>query len=447
MHLVVIGAGYVGLVTGACLSEFGHVVVCVDRDAARIAALEQGKTPVFEPGLDAILQRNTRAGRLRFTTDLAAAMPGAELAMIAVGTPTRPEDRSVDLSAVHAAAREVAQSAPDGPLVVIKSTVPVGTCHGVVKILRAARPDAAWDVASNPEFLREGSAVEDFLRPDRIVCGVTSPRAERLLAELYRPLYLNQTPLLVTTPESAELVKYATNAFLATKVAFINEMADLCEATGADVQAVAKGLGMDRRIGPKFLHAGPGFGGSCLPKDGRALCAMGRAREAQLKIVEAVMAANDERKRRMPDRIAAALGGDLQGKTLAVLGVTFKPNTDDVREAPSLEIIPLLQKSGARIRAYDPKGMPKAAEILAGVAWCEDAYAAMQGADALVILTEWNEFRALHLDRVKALLRQPVVIDLRDIYAPQQMAELGFRYTSVGRPYPPRPGATARHAR
>jgi UDPglucose 6-dehydrogenase len=325
--------------------------------------------------------------------------------------------------------------------------VPVGTCREVANILRAARPEVAWDVASNPEFQREGSAVEDFLRPDRIVCGVTSPRAERLLAELYRPLYLNQTPLLVTTPESAELVKYATNAFLATKVAFINEMADLCEATGADVQAVAKGLGMDRRIGPKFLHAGPGFGGSCLPKDGRALCAMGRAREAQLKIVEAVMAANDERKRRMPDRIAAALGGDLQGKTLAVLGVTFKPNTDDVREAPSLEIIPLLQKSGARIRAYDPKGMPKAAEILAGVAWCEDAYAAMQGADALVILTEWNEFRALHLDRVKALLRQPVVIDLRDIYAPQQMAELGFRYTSVGRPYPPRPGATARHAR
>ena len=434
MHVAMIGTGYVGLVSGACLSEFGHVVVCVDRDAAKIAALEQGKCPVFEPGLDAILARNTRAGRLRFTSDLAEALQGAHLAMIAVGTPMRPEDRSVDLSAVHAAARALAESARDAPLVVIKSTVPVGTCREVVKILRAARPDQAWDVASNPEFLREGSAVEDFLRPDRIVCGVTSPRAERLLAELYRPLYLNQTPLLVTTPESAELVKYATNAFLATKVAFINEMADLCEAVGADVQAVAKGLGMDRRIGPKFLHAGPGFGGSCFPKDGRALCAMGRARGAPMRIVEAVMAANDERKRRMPDRIAAALGGELRGRTLAVLGVTFKPNTDDVREAPSLEIIPLLQARGAQIRAYDPKGMSRASEILAGVTWCDDAYAAMRDADALVILTEWNEFRALHLDRVKALLRQPVVIDLRDIYAPEQMGELGFRYTSVGRP-------------
>jgi len=434
MRIAMIGAGYVGLVSGACFSEFGHLVACVDRDTDKIQALEQGKIPVYEPGLDAFAARNVRAGRLRFTSDLASAMSGVEIAMIAVGTPSRRESGEVDLSAVRAAAQDVAAAARGALLVVTKSTVPVGTCREVARILQAVRPDVPWDVASNPEFLREGSAVEDFLRPDRIICGVTSQRAERLLRELYRPLYLNQTPMLFTTPESAELIKYATNAFLATKIAFINEMADVCEAVGADVQVVARGMGMDGRIGPKFLHAGPGFGGSCLPKDIRALAAAGRASGAPARIVEAVIAANEERKRRMADKIAAAFGGALRGKTLGLLGITFKPNTDDLREAPSLEIIPLLQARGASIRAYDPKGMARASELLPGVAWCEDAYAVVRQADALVILTEWNEFRALHLDEIKALLKQPVVIDLRNIYDRERMAELGFRYTSVGRP-------------
>jgi UDPglucose 6-dehydrogenase len=434
MRVVMIGAGYVGLVSGACLSEFGHVVACVERDTARLRALERGEIPIYEPGLDALVARNARAGRLRFTSDLASSLSGVELAMLAVGTPSRPGGGEVDLSAVYAAVQEIAATARAPLLVATKSTVPVGTAREVGRRLRSARSEVAWDVASNPEFLREGSAVEDFLHPDRIVCGVATPHAERLLRELYRPLHLNQTPLIVTTPESAELVKYATNAFLATKVAFINELADVCEAVGADVQVVARGMGMDGRIGPKFLHAGPGFGGSCLPKDVRALAATARERGAPLRIVEAVLAANQERKRRMVDKIAAALGGDLHGRTVALLGVTFKPNTDDVREAPSLEIVPLLQARGARIRAFDPKGMQRAAERLPGVEWGEDAYSILHQADALVLLTEWNEFRALHLDEVKALLRQPVVIDLRNVYDREHMAALGFHYTSLGRP-------------
>jgi UDPglucose 6-dehydrogenase len=433
VRIAMIGSGYVGLVSSACFSEFGHRVTCVDRDAGRIELLAQGEFPIYEPGLDRLVERNAQAGRLVFTTELVEALREAEVAMIAVGTPSRRGDGAADLSFVYAAAREIAAGAKGELLVVTKSTVPVGTAREVARILREVRPDLRFDVASNPEFLREGSAIEDFLRPDRVICGTSSQRAQAVLRQLYRPLFLNETPLLFTTLESAELIKYASNCFLATKITFVNEMADYCEAVGADVQEIARGMGLDRRIGSKFLHAGPGFGGSCFPKDARALVAEAHARGLRLRILESVVEVNDARKRRMADRIAETMGGDLRGKAIAILGFSFKPNTDDVREAPSLQIVPLLQQRGAAIRGYDPKGMPAAGRLLPGVIWCQDAYGAMDGADALVILTEWNEFRALDLDRTRKALAQPLVIDLRNIYRPDQMAAAGLRYTSVGR--------------
>ena len=433
MRIAMIGAGYVGLVSGACFSEFGHSVTCVERNALIVERLQRGETSIFEPGLDRLVERNLAAGRLRFTSELAPALRDAEVVMIAVGTPSRRGDGAADLSYVYASVREVAVALGREALLVTKSTVPVGTCREVERIVHEARPELRLEVASNPEFLREGSALEDLMRPDRVVCGVRSERARELLSQLYRPLNLNETPILFTSPETAELIKYASNCFLATKITFINELADYCEAVGADVQAVARGMGMDRRIGPKFLHAGPGFGGSCFPKDARALASAAHEQGRSLRIVEAVIEVNEARKRRMADKIADAVGGDLRGRTLAVLGFTFKPNTDDVREAPSLAIVPRLQQRGATIRGYDPKGMAAAAELLPGVIWCDDAWAAMRGADALVILTEWNEFRALALERVRETLARPVVVDLRNIYRPEQMTAAGLAYTSVGR--------------
>jgi UDPglucose 6-dehydrogenase len=433
MQIAMIGTGYVGLVSGACFAEFGHNVVCVDRDPSRIAILAAGASPFYEPGLADLVARNLAAGRLRFSFDLGQAVPGADIVFIAVGTPSR-EDGEADLSAVYEAAREIAGALRGYAVIVTKSTVPVGTSREVSRIVHTARPGAEFDVASNPEFLREGSAIGDFMRPDRVVCGTETPRAEQALREAYRPLFLNETPMLFTTIEASELIKYGANAFLSTKITFINEVADLCEAYGVDVQAVARGIGLDRRIGPKFLHPGPGYGGSCFPKDTRALLAMARKKGVRLRIVNAAVETNDQRADQMVVKIKGALGGNLAGATLAVLGVTFKPNTDDVREAPSLKIIPKLQAGGAVIRAFDPKGTEQGRLHLDGVAWCEDAYSAIENADALIILTEWNEFRALDLERVRSLLRQPVVIDLRDIYKPAAMAALGFRYFSVGRP-------------
>lgn len=429
-----IGTGYVGLVSGACFSEFGVEVTCVDRDEAKIKALKVGRIPIYEPGLEALVSNNTRAGRLSFTTDCPSAVASADIVMIAVGTPSRRGDGHADLSYVFEVAEQIASVITGYTLVVMKSTVPVGTGREVARVIREARPDAEFDVASNPEFLREGAAINDFMRPDRVIVGVDSERAKALLAELYRPLFLIETPVLFTTLETAELVKYASNCFLATKVTFINEIADLCEKVGADVHDVARGIGLDGRIGRKFLHPGPGFGGSCFPKDTVAFIRTAQQFAVPSRIVEAVVAVNEERKRRMASRVIEACGGSLAGKTVAVLGVTFKPNTDDVRESSSLIIIPALQDAGASIRAFDPAGMEEAAKQLEGVVWCGDAYEAMAGADCLCILTEWNEFRALDLARVKALLKAPLMIDLRNIYKPADMAAAGFRYISVGRP-------------
>ena len=432
MRIAMIGTGYVGLVSGACLSEFGHDVACVDNDVAKITALKSGKVPIFEPGLEEVIAANTKAGRLSFTNELSKAVTKADAVFIAVGTPSRRGDGHADLSYVYAAAKEIARSLDGYKVVVTKSTVPVGTSREVERILRGTRPNADFDVASNPEFLREGSAIEDFRRPDRIVVGTESDRARSMMKEVYRPLYLNETPIVFTSRETAELIKYAANAFLATKISFINEMADICEKVGADVQDIARGIGLDGRIGSKFLHAGPGFGGSCFPKDTLALLKTSQQVGAPTRIVEAVVEVNDARKARMADKIAGVLG-DVRGKSIAVLGLTFKPNTDDMRDAPSLTIIPALRESGANIRAYDPEGMDEARRHLE-IVLCENAYEALSGADAVVILTEWNEFRALDLKRVKALMKTPVMIDLRNIYRPQQMAEAGFRYVSVGRP-------------
>ena len=434
MRVAMIGAGYVGLVSGACLSEFGDNVVCVDSDAARIAALREGRMPIFEPGLGALVASNVQAGRLSFSTNLAPAVAEAEAVFIAVGTPSRRGDGYADLSYVHAAAEEIAAALDGYTVVVTKSTVPVGTGREVQRILRATRPDADVDVASNPEFLREGSAINDFMRPDRVIVGTDSERAGEVMRALYRPLFLNETPVLFTTLETAELIKYAANAFLATKVAFINEMADLCERNGADVQVLARALGLDGRIGSKFLHPGPGFGGSCFPKDIVALVSIARASEAPSRIIEAVVEANDARKKAMVGKIIEACDGSVAGKTVAVLGLTFKPNTDDMREAPSLEIIPPLQGAGAVVRAFDPEGMQEAGRLLSGVTWCSNAYEAMEGADALTILTEWNEFRALDLRRVKTLMKRPLIVDLRNIYEPREMAAAGIDYFSLGRP-------------
>ena len=434
MRIAVIGTGYVGLVSGACFSAFGVDVVCVDNDAAKIARLEQGEMPIYEPGLETLVAENVAAGRLSFTTDLPAAVGGAEAVFIAVGTPSRRGDGHADLSHVFAAAEEIGRALDGYTVVVTKSTVPVGTGRRVAAILEEVRPGARFDVAANPEFLREGSAIEDFMRPDRVVIGTDSERARAVLRALYRPLYLIETPILFTTVETAELIKYAANAFLATKITFINEIADLCETVGADVQDVARGIGLDGRIGRKFLHAGPGFGGSCFPKDCRALVRTAHEAERNLAIVETVVRVNDARKRAMADKIIAACGGTVAGKRLAVLGLTFKPNTDDMRDAPSLVILPALEAAGAEIHAFDPEGMDEAGKLLPGLVCCADPYAAIENADALVLLTEWNAFRALDLDRVRHLLRTPLVIDLRNIYEPQQMVAAGLAYVSVGRP-------------
>jgi UDPglucose 6-dehydrogenase len=434
MKIAMIGTGYVGLVSGACFSEFGLEVVCVDKDGKKIAMLEEGRIPIYEPGLDVLVERHRTAGRLSFTTDLKAAIDGAEAVFIGVGTPSRRGDGHADLTYVFAAAEEIAASLQHPTLVVTKSTVPVGTGRKLQRIFTARRPDLAIDVASNPEFLREGSAIEDFLRPDRVVCGVESDHARDVLSRCYRPLTLIETPILFTTLETAELIKYATNAFLATKITFINEVADLCERVGADVQQVAKGMGLDGRIGKKFLHAGPGYGGSCFPKDTLALLRTGEQHNTHLRIVEAVVGVNDGRKRRMVRKITDACGGSVAGKTIAILGVTFKPGTDDMRESPSLVIVPALQGEGATVRAFDPEGMGEAAQLLPEVDWCQDAYHALEGADAAVILTEWNEFRGLDLDRARDAMRRPVLIDLRNVFDPAQVAAAGFSYTSIGRP-------------
>ena len=432
MRIAMIGTGYVGLVSGACLSEFGHHVTCVDKDAAKIAALEAGTIPIYEPGLDEVVSASVKAGRLAFMTDIPAAVQDADAVFIAVGTPSRRGDGHADLSYVFGAAEEIAHALDGYTVVITKSTVPVGTSRKVEDIIRKHRPDAEFDMASNPEFLREGSAIEDFRRPDRVIVGCDTDRAREVVKEIYRPLYLNETPIVFTARESSELIKYAANAFLAAKITFINEMADICESVGADVQDVARGIGLDGRIGSKFLHAGPGFGGSCFPKDTLALLKTSQQVGTPTRIIEAVVAVNDARKTAMAEKIVAAFGG-VKGKTIAVLGLTFKPNTDDMRDAPSLVIVPHLQAQGARIQAYDPEGAKEARKFL-GLDMYGDTYEALAGADGAVILTEWNEFRALDLPRVKALLKKPLMVDLRNIYRPAQMAAAGFHYVSIGRP-------------
>jgi UDPglucose 6-dehydrogenase len=433
MKIAMVGTGYVGLVSGACFSEFGWDVVCVDLDAEKIKMLEAGEIPIYEPQLDDLVARNVAGGRLSFTTDLAAAVSGADAVFIAVGTPSRRGDGHADLSYVFQAAEEIARNADGYTVVVTKSTVPVGTGREVLKRIRAAAPDADIDIASNPEFLREGSAIEDFMRPDRVVIGADTDSAREAVASLYRPLFLRDTPIIQTSLETAELIKYAANTFLATKITFINEFANLCEKVGADVQELAKGIGLDGRIGGKFLHAGPGYGGSCFPKDTEALVRSARDAEAPITIVEQVIAVNAERKEAMARKIIAACGGSVEGKTLAVLGLTFKPNTDDMRESPSLVIVPRLIEAGATVRAFDPVGMDEARKLMDGPVWCQDAYDAMDGADAVAILTEWNEFRGLDFRRMETLLKQPIMVDLRNIYRPEDMAAAGFHYTSVGR--------------
>jgi UDPglucose 6-dehydrogenase len=432
MRIAMIGTGYVGLVSGACFSEFGHVVTCVDNDKGKIDALDAGRLPIYEPGLEAVVADSVKAGRLSFTTDLRSTVAAADAVFIAVGTPSRRGDGHADLTYVFGAAEEIARALVKYTTVITKSTVPVGTGRKVEDTILRLRPDADVDVVSNPEFLREGSAIEDFKRPDRVVCGVTSDRARAVMRELYRPLYLNETPILFTTRETSELIKYAANAFLATKVTFINEMADLCERVGANVQDVARGIGLDGRIGSKFLHAGPGYGGSCFPKDTLALMRTAEEAGAPSRIVEAVARVNEARKVHMAEKIERAFGG-ISGKTVAVLGLTFKPNTDDMRDAPSLLIVPWLKERGARLRAYDPEGMREAKKHL-DIEMCRDAYEALDGADGVVILTEWNEFRALDLRRTRQLLRRPLMVDLRNIYRPEEMANAGFSYFSVGRP-------------
>lgn len=428
-----IGTGYVGLVSGACFADFGHRVTCVDTDAGKIAALNRGEIPIFEPDLDRLVAASVSAGRLDFTTDLAGPVGEADAVFIAVGTPSRRGDGHADLTYVHAAAREIAKALQGFTVVVTKSTVPVGTGDEVERIIRETNPQADVAVASNPEFLREGAAIRDFKHPDRIVVGTSDERARKVLGEVYRPLYLNQAPIMYTERRTAELIKYAANAFLATKITFINEMADLSEKVGADVQEVARGIGLDNRIGPKFLNAGPGFGGSCFPKDTRALVKTALDHDVPLRIVEAVLAVNDNRKRAMARKVSNALGGNLRGKTIGLLGLTFKPDTDDMREAPSIPLVTGLLDLGAKVRAYDPAGMEQAKTELPDITYCEDPYAVAKDADALVIVTEWRQFRALDLKRLKREMATPVMIDLRNIYRRDEMEEFGFTYESVGR--------------
>lgn len=432
MNICVVGVGYVGLVTGACFAEFGLHVTCVDKDADRIAALKAGKIPFYEPGVEELVQKNSREGRLTFTTDLRAGVQGSLVVFLAVGTPPR-GDGSADLSAIEEVARGIAGAMDDYKVIVTKSTVPVGTGARIREIIsqhQQGRVD--FDVVSNPEFLREGAAIEDFMRPNRVVIGATSPQAIAILKDLYRPLYLIEAPVVVTDLTTAELIKYASNAFLATKITFINEMANLCEKVGADIHVVAKAMGLDGRIGPKFLHPGPGFGGSCLPKDLRALAEVGRKAGEPLELIQTVSRLNERQRARMLEKVAAAVG-EVKGKTLAVLGLAFKPNTDDIREAPAVDIIRGLLQRGARIRAYDPAAMANAARVLPEAEYCKDTYDAAAGADAVVLATEWNQFRNLDLARLKTALRQPVFVDLRNVYEPRRMREQGFRYTGVGR--------------
>jgi len=428
-----IGTGYVGLVSGACFADFGHEVVCVDKDKEKIAALTRGEMPIYEPGLNDVVAINARAGRLKFTTELSGAVAEADAVFIAVGTPSRRGDGFADLSFVYDAAREIARALDGFTVVITKSTVPVGTGDEVERIIRETRPEADFTVVSNPEFLREGAAIRDFKLPDRIVIGTADTRAREVMSELYRPLYLNRSPILFTGRRTAELIKYAANAFLATKITFINEIADLAEKVGADVQEVARGIGLDNRIGSKFLHAGPGYGGSCFPKDTVALIKTAQDHASPLRIVEAVAAVNDARKRAMARKVSAALNGDVRGKTVAVLGLTFKPNTDDMREAPSIPLITALQDMGAKVRAYDPVGMEQAKSVMGNVTFCDDAYSCAKGAAALVIVTEWEQFRALDFDRLKTVMAQPVLVDLRNVYRPDEMSRRGFVYEGIGR--------------
>jgi UDPglucose 6-dehydrogenase len=429
-----IGSGYVGLVSGACFSDFGHTVVCVDLDEAKIKALEAGVMPIYEPGLEQLVERNVRDGRLSFSTDLKASVAGVDAVFIAVGTPSRRGDGHADLSYVFAAAAEVARAAT-GPLVVVdKSTVPVGTGDEVERIVRETRPGLQIDVVSNPEFLREGAAIEDFKRPDRVVLGVESERAREVMAAIYRPLSLNGLPMVFVERRTAELIKYAANAFLAVKITFINEIADLCEATGANVQDVARGIGLDKRIGSKFLHAGPGYGGSCFPKDTLALVKTGHDFEAPVRIVETVVSINDQRKRAMGRKIIAACGGSVRGKTIALLGLTFKPNTDDMRDAPSLAIVQALLDAGATVRGYDPEGMSQAKALMPTIEYAGNAYDCVTGAHAVALVTEWDEFRALDLGRVKELVADPILVDLRNVYPVGEAERYGLRYVSIGRP-------------
>ena len=433
MRVAMIGTGYVGLVSGACFADFGHVVTCIDKDAGKIAGLKDGKMPIYEPGLEQLVASNVREGRLFFATEAAEAVREADAVFIAVGTPSRRGDGHADLSYVYAAAEEIAGQIDGFTVIVTKSTVPVGTGDEIEAIIKRVRPDAQFAVVSNPEFLREGAAINDFKRPDRVVVGTENERAQTIMRELYRPLFLNETPILFTSRRTSELTKYAANAFLALKITFINEIADLCEAIGADVQQVARGIGLDNRIGRKFLNAGPGYGGSCFPKDTLALVRTAQDSGAPMKLVEATVAVNDARKKKMADKVIKALGGDVKGKTVGILGLTFKPNTDDMRDAPSLDIIPALQAQGARIQAYDPEGMHEAGKMLKDVVFREGSYDVAEAADAVVILTEWDQFRALDLDRLKLLMKQPVMVDLRNVYRPEEMRARGFRYSSIGR--------------
>ncbi len=433
MQIAMIGTGYVGLVSGACFSDFGHDVICVDKDRAKIDALKRGAMPIFEPGLEQLVERNVRDGRLSFTTDLASAVAGAEAIFIAVGTPSRRGDGHADLSYVFGATAEIASALARPAVVVTKSTVPVGTGDEVERIIRETAPDAQAWVVSNPEFLREGAAIEDFKRPDRIVIGTDDERAAEIMREVYRPLYLNKAPLMVTGRRTAELIKYAANAFLATKVTFINEIADLCEMVGADVQDVSQGIGLDKRIGSKFLHAGPGYGGSCFPKDTVALLKTAEDNQTPLRIIESVVKVNEARKRAMGRKVIQALGGEARGRTVALLGLTFKPNTDDMRDAPSLSIVQALLDAGANVRGYDPEGMEQARQLLPGIAYCESPYAAAEGADAVVLVTEWDVLRALDLKRLAAVMAQPVLVDLRNVYPPDDAAAAGLQWHGVGR--------------
>ncbi len=433
MHIAMIGSGYVGLVSGACFADFGHHVTCVDLDEAKLERLKQGQMPIYEPGLDQLVRTNMDAGRLAFTTELAPAVAGADVVFVAVGTPSRRGDGHADLSYVYAAAADIGRALDGFTVVVTKSTVPVGTGDEVERIIRDVNPQAEFVVVSNPEFLREGAAIEDFKRPDRIVVGLEDERARPVMEEVYRPLYLNQAPLMFTGRRTAELIKYAANAFLAMKITFINEMADLCEKAGGDVQAVARGIGLDKRIGPKFLNAGPGYGGSCFPKDTLALVKTGQDHETPLRLVETTVSVNETRKRAMGRKVVAACGGNVRGKMIGVLGLTFKPNTDDMRDAPSIAIIQALMDAGAKVRAYDPEGMEMARTMIEGIGYATDAYDLARDADCLVLVTEWNAFRSLDLERIRELMATPCFVDLRNVYRPSEMEKAGIAYTAIGR--------------